>query len=340
MNTNDFPSVFIDNDKPEMVIDNNDYSQDTPAKPEKHCREYCRRETVVNRPHSDNPVPGPFVPDYCYQKGDYPPNPVPNTYLAPGHCHHDPKKPPHHCNCHPDRNPIPMDPECDCDCYVTKHELNRVLSHIAEADIFKDLSENGTTVSVGGVKKGTKFKNITFSRLVQLMLYPEYTTSDDDYACETTSGRTVLNSTVKYPMGDLKTGDSLKGMTISQILEAMLCGKNHWGTYLWKSDITAVDAGTTTIDAEVTFPKLVEDYDWRHKYELLVVCKKDDMSSEDKYKYDEMIAEIYSKEQKTNVTIEGVPADLKWSYNPESKKITLHTDTEITADIAVVLLRR
>lgn len=335
-NINDIPSVFIDNDKPEMIIDNNNYQKPCP-KPEPVHHDYCRRDVVVNRPHSDRPVPGPFVPDYGYcECNSSTPNPVPNTYLAPGHHHHDPHH--HHHHCHPDRNPIPMEP--DCDCYVTRHEFNRVISHIADADIFKDLSENGTTVSVGGIKKGTKFKNITFSRLVQMMLYPEYNVDDEDYACETANGRTVLNSTVKYPIGDLKEGDSLKGMTVSQILEAMLCGKNKWGVYMWKSDVVTVDAGTTTLDAEVLFPKLVEDYDWRHKYELLVICKSEDSSSEDKYVYNEMIAEINNKEQKTNVTIEGVPADTKWSYNPESKKITLHTDTEITTGIAVVLVRR
>lgn len=336
MNTNDFPSVFIDNDKPEMIIDINDEFPKPCPKPEPVHHDYCRRDVVVNRPHSDNPVPGPFIPDYdCYGCDSSAPNPVPNTYLAPGHHHPDPH---HHHHCHPDRNPIPMEPGCDC--YVTRRELNRILSHIADADIFKDLSENGTTVSVGGVKKGTKFNKITFSRLIQMMLYPEYNTDDEDYACNTANGRTVLNSTVKYPIGDLKQGDSLKGMTISQILEAMLCGKNKWGIYMWKSDVVTVNAGTTTLDAEVLFPKLVEDYDWRHKYELLVVCKSEDSSSEDKYVYNEMIAEINNKEQKTNVTIEGVPADTKWSYNPESKKITLHTDTEITANIAVVLVRR
>ena len=120
----------------------------------------------------------------------------------------------------------------------------------------------------------------------------------------------------------------------------MLCGKNLWGTYLWKSDIVDVEASTTTLDAEVLFPELVKDYDWRHTYDLLVICKKDDKSTEANYKYNEMIANIYNKDQKTNVSIEGVPSDLKWSYNPESKKITLHTDTEITTAICVVLIRR
>lgn len=335
----DFKSVFIDNDKPELIFDYNKKEKCPNPKLPK-CHDYCRRDTVINRPYSDQPVPGPFIPDYGIQCCDQAiPNPVPNTYLAPGHCHHNPHNHhEHHC-CHPDRNPHPIEYD-DCNCYVTKHELNRILSHIAEGDIFKDLSENGTTVSVGGIKKGTKFNKITFSRLIQMMLYPEYNIDDEDYACNTANGRTVLNSTVKYPIGDLKKGDSLKGMTISQILEAMLCGKNKWGIYMWKSDVVTVNAGTTTLDAEVLFPKLVEDYDWRHKYELLVVCKAEDSSSEDKYVYNEMIAEINNKEQKTNVSIEGIPADTKWSYNPESKKITLHTDTEITANIAVVLVRR
>lgn len=335
---NDFESVFIDNDKPELIFDTTDQKDFLASPPQHH--EYNRRDTVINRPYSDQPIPGPFVPDYDVQSiNPAVPNPVPNTYLAPGHIHHKPHHHHHDHHCHPDRNPIPMRYD-DCGCYVTKHELNRILSHIADADIFKDLSENGTTVSVGGIKKGTKFKNITFSRLVQMMLYPEYNIDDEEYACETPDGnRTILNSTVKYPIGDLKEGDSLKGMTISQILEAMLCGKNKWGTYMWKSDITTVDIGTTTLDAEVLFPELVKDYNWRHKYELLVVCKSEDVSSEDKYVYNEIIAQL-NTDQKTNVSIEGIPADIKWSYNPESKKITLHTDTEITTAISIVLVRR
>jgi hypothetical protein len=50
--------------------------------------------------------------------------------------------------------------------YVTKGELNRILMHIADADIFRDLSVNGTTVSVGGIKKGTKFRKLTFEVVV------------------------------------------------------------------------------------------------------------------------------------------------------------------------------
>lgn len=333
---NQIPTVFIDSDKPELVcgIKTCDCPKPQPPKP----KEYHQRPTVINRPYSDMPVPGPYVPDY-ETLGTEPasPIPVPNTYLAPGHHCHNHHKP--ECHCHPDHNIHPF--ECHDDGpYVTKHELNHILAHIADADIFRDLSEEGTTVSVGGIKKGTKLDSMTFARFVKLMMYPDLNMDDEEYACETDSGRTVLNSTVKTAIGDLKVGDSLKGMTVSQILEAMLCGKNKWGTYLWKSDVTSVEAGTTTLDAETLFPKLVEDYDWRHTYELLVVCKNEDKESEDKFVYNELIANIYNKDQKTNVSIEGVPADLKWSYNPESKKITLHTDTEITTAIAVVLVRR
>lgn len=342
MKKDEFPSIFIDNDKPELVIDTTECKCCPPAtQPPHKPKEYCRKPTTINRPYSDKPVPGPFIPDYELSccSDECQPNPVPNTYLAPGHCHHNPHH--HEPHCHPDRNIHPMECEChDNSPYVTKHELNRILRNIANADIFTDLSENGTTVSVGGIKKGTKFKNITFARLIQLMLYPEFNIDDEDYACETPNGRTVLNSTVKYPIGDLKEGDSLKGMTISQILEVMLCEKNKWGIYKWKSDNITVNAGTTTIDAEIVCPQLVEEYDWRYKYEFLVICKAEDIDNKDKYVYNEMIANIYDKEQKTNVSIEGVPSDMKWSYNPESKKITLHTDTELTVSIGIVIVRR
>jgi hypothetical protein len=327
----DFESVFIDNDKPEMVFDTTKRPVPPPSKPAKSPRQYDRRQTVINKPYSDKPIPGPYVPDYDLSIDTSAPNPVPNTYLAPGHRH-----------CCPDRNIIPMKEEDDeCGCYVTRHELNKVLANIARADIFKDLSENGTTTSVGGIKKGTKFDKLTFSKLVKLMLYPEVNTEDDVYACKSPDGkRTILNSTVKYPIGDLKEGDSLEGMTVSQIIEAMICGTNKWGTYLWKTDLITVAAGTTTIDAEEIIPKLVEDYDVKHKYEMLVVCKSEDKENEETYKYDEIIAKRHDSHQKTNVSIEGVPSDIKWSYNPESKKITLHTDTETTVDIAIVLVRR
>ena len=138
-------------------------------------------------------------------------------------------------------------------------------------------------------------------------------------------------------MGGFEAGDSLKGMTISEIFETLLCGKNPWGTYMWISDEITVNAADTTIDAEVLIPKLVEDYHENRVFELHVLGTSE--ATESDYKYDEIIAKKDST-QKTNVTTEGVPSDIKWSYNPESKKITLHTDTEITSAIKVVMVRR
>lgn len=334
----EFESVFIDNDKPELVPGLEcPYPKPGPA-PAPHPREYFRRPEVINKPYSDKPAPGPYRPDYYVDGyGDAQPNPVPNTYFVPGRkCPPPPK--PRPCPPPPkDRCIHPMHWEED-NCYVTKHELNRILMHIADADIFRDLSENGTTVSVGGIKKGTKFRKLTFAQLMCLMLYPKDGVEEEEFACETADGKTVLNSTVKYPIGDLKEGDSIKGMSISEILEAMLCGKNKWGTYMWISDAITVNAADTTIDAEVLIPKLVEDYHENRKFELHVVGASDVEESD--YKYDEIIAQKDNATQKTNVTIEDVPSDIKWSYNPESKKITLHTDTEITSAIKVIMVRR
>jgi len=334
----EFESVFIDNDKPELVpgLDEG-CCHCPPPKPAPNPREYFRRPEVINRPYSDKPAPGPYRPDYYVDSyGDAQPNPVPNTYFVPGRkCPPPPKPcppppPPH------DRCIHPMHWEEDHR-YVTKGELNHILMHIADADIFRDLSENGTTVSVGGIKKGTKFRKLTFAQLMCLMLYPKDGVEEDDYACETADGKTVLNSTVKYPIGGFKEGDSLKGMTISEIFETLLCGKNPWGTYMWISDEITVNAADTTIDAEVLIPKLVEDYHENRVFELHVLGTSE--ATESNYKYDEIIAKKDST-QKTNVTTEGVPSDIKWSYNPESKKITLHTDTEITSVIKVVMVRR
>jgi len=333
----EFESVFIDNDKPE-IVPGLECCCSKPAPPPPNPKEYFRKDTVINRPYSDKPMPSPYRPDDIIGFNDSPPNPVPNTYFIPGHkC--PPPPPPKPCPPPPpphDRCIHPMHWEEDHR-YVTKGELNHILMHIADADIFRDLSENGTTVSVGGIKKGTKFRKLTFAQLMCLMLYPKDGVEEDDYACETADGKTVLNSTVKYPMGGFKEGDSLKGMTISEIFETLLCGKNPWGTYMWISDKITVNAADTTIDAEVLIPKLVEDYHENRVFELHVLGTSE--ATESNYKYDEIIAKKDST-QKTNVTTEGVPSDIKWSYNPESKKITLHTDTEITSAIKVVMIRR
>ena len=329
-------SVFIDNDKPELVPGLEPWCPEPSPTPAPNPKEYFRKPEVINRPYSDRPAPGPYRPDYYVADiNQAQPNPVPNTYLAPGRKCPPPPKP---CPVPPpyDRNIHPMHWEEDHR-YVTKEELNRILMHIADADIFRDLSENGTTVSVGGIKKGTKFRKLTFAQLMCLLLYPKDGVEDEEYICETVDGKTILNSTVKYPIGDLKAGDSIKGMTISEIIEAMLCGKNPWGSYVWITEEVTVNAADTMIDAEVVMPKLVEDYHENRVFELHVLGSSS--ATESDYKYDEIIAKKDS-EQKTNVTTEGVPSDIKWSYNPDSKKITLHTDTEITEPIKVVMVRR
>jgi len=277
---------------------------------------------VINQPHSNNPYPPrPEIP-----RPEVPGN-VPNSYIAPMQC-----PPPYNRHC----SPMHWDED---ERYVTKRELNRVLNQISQVDIFTDLSEKGTTTTVGGIKKGTKFTKLGFAKFVQQLLYPTDLADDDVYACETPDGKTVLNSTVVNAFGDLKVGDSLKGMTISQILEAMLCGKNQWGTYRWLSDPYTVTAASTMIDAEVVFPEFVAGYNPASTYELHVICAAADVQDKTAWVYDQIIA-LKDSEQVTNVDIEGVPADIKWSYNPESKKITLHTDTETTVDITVVLLKR
>lgn len=327
----EFESLFVDTDKPEIVP--GICPPPPPPPPAPVPKEYHRKPTVINRPYSPYPAPGPYRPEYTVEVNEQQPNPVPTTYLAPG-CpkpHPCPPPPPP-----PDRCIHPMHWEEDYR-YVTKAELNRILMHIADADIFRDLSENGTTASVGGIKKGTKFRKLTFSRLVELMLYSKNVSDDAEYMCKTPEGKTVLNHIVKNAYGDLKVGDDLEGMTLSQILEAMLCGKNPWGTYMWLSDVLVVNPADTMIDAEVLIPQLATDYHENRVFELHVLGTSE--TAEEDYKYNEIIAKKDSQ-QVTNVTTEGVPADIKWSYNPESKKITLHTDTEITTAIKVVMVRR
>lgn len=343
----EFESIFIDNDKPEIVDGISIDCPNPPVPPPPNPKEYFRHhnKNIINRPYSDDPIPGPIKPDFMIEDiGACAPNPVPNTYIAPGRRRPCPPPPPPPCKppCPPpphDRCVHPMEWEEDHR-YVTKHELNRILTHIADADIFRDLSVNGTTVSVGGIKKGTKFRKLTFSQLMCLLLYPKNGADDQEYVCETPDGKTILNSTVKYPLGGFSEGDSLKGMTISQIIETLLCGKNNWGVYKWKSDAVVVTSGTTTIEAEDTFPYLVSDYKDTNKYELHIVSTATDISDESKWDFNNLIAQKDNVKQQTSVTIEGVPTDLKWSYNPETKKITLHSETEITADIAVVMIRK
>ena len=334
-----FDDIFVDNDKPEFVPGLKPECPPPPAPPAP--KPYNLKPKHINRPYSDKPTPGPYKPDYCaYDASNTQPNIVPNTYFIPGHKCPPPPPPPKPAPCPPpppDRNLHPMHWEEDHG-YVTKAELNRILMHIADADIFRDLSDNGTTVAVGGIAKGTKFKKLTFAEFVTKLLYSNSAVEDQEFVCETTKGKIFNNYIVKYPMGDLKVGDSLKGMTISQIISAAFCGINHYGLYEWASNEITVEAAETMIDAEIFIPKLVEDYSETGIFELHVLGTTETDPSD--YVYNEIIAQKDNARQVTNVSIPQVPSDTKWSYNPESKKITLHTDGEIGTAIRVVMVKK
>lgn len=81
------------------------------------------------------------------------PNPVPTRYFYPV----------------PPCGPWPHHPE---EFFVLKRQLNEILKNIAKADIYQDKSETGTTIRVGGIEKGTKLGDITFSELVAKLLFP------------------------------------------------------------------------------------------------------------------------------------------------------------------------
>ena len=170
---------------------------------------YHRQATVVNAPHSDEPAPV-YTSSYDYNND----NTVQSSY-SPYVWKYCPYQ-----RLHP-----PIIPPCPCT-YVTKHELNKILGDIANATIFNDETETGTTVTVGGIKKGTKLEKCTPVSLIRQLLYPENAPIlDQPYQNKNDDGEEVLNTIVKYPYGDLHEGDDIKDMTISQILEALLCGK-------------------------------------------------------------------------------------------------------------------
>lgn len=322
--------------------------------------------------HCDGPTPPPS----SIHNDPYPniPNPMPHTYKCP------PPPPP--------IRPLPPGKEK----YVTVRQLNEVLQNIADAVIFRDLSVDGTTVTVGGVKEGTKFSKITFPQLISLMLYPKnegdedrYITEKDledllnkvafsgsyndlsnipenfdfIYPSEDKSGLTVLNSTVKYSLGGFKEGDSLKGMSISRIIEKLLCGEStgKWGSYKWKTDLYDLPSGEVEIDASVFCPKLVEECNssssvedfFRNdmtdgRYELYAVCATSDRDDESTYRYDCLIKLIDTEDgdnpQVTNPTLPpDVSEDLAWTYNSVTNKVTL-LNGAITTDMSLIMLRR
>ena len=81
-------------------------------------------------------------------------------------------------------SPLPPPPPKKCpplnsneELYVRKKQLNEVLKNVGEATIFEDNSENGTTICIGGIAKGTDLGKITFSQFIQMLLY---TNVDED----------------------------------------------------------------------------------------------------------------------------------------------------------------
>lgn len=218
----------------------------------------------------------------AYEPTPFVPNPVPVVEPKAMNCP-CPKPPP--------PKPVYWDKDYS---YVTKHELNRVLQNIAAADIFNDTSTTGTTVTVGGVPKGTKFSKITFAQLVEKMLYPKeelptdfitreelamilarvaFTGSYDDLLNKPNNFDFVypsneLNTEVVRDLGGFQVGDSLEGMTIARILEKLLCNASPtpvppepdiWGNYEWKSDLYDLQTGDTEICLETFAPQMIRD---------------------------------------------------------------------------------
>ena len=287
------------------------------------------------KPPYDPPIAKNIPPHHINHPHPTPiPNPMPHTYIHP--CPPPPPIPPHHIHCD--------DPEHT---FVTIHQLNNIIQNIADADIFKDLSTNGTTVSVGGIPKGTKFSRVTFSQLIEKMLYPKNIPETLDIYPNN------LNNEVKYDIGGFKAGDSLKGMTIVQILEKLLCGQNDdWGSYIWKSDLYDLSSGETEIDAELFCPNLITEYTFaqstedflmddegRYRYELYAVCATSDRDNEDGWRYDCLI-KMDGSDQITNPTLPpDVSEDLSWEFNPVTRKIEI-LNGAITTNMCLIMIRR
>lgn len=176
----------------------------------------------------DAPVVNPYRPGV--------PNPVPTRYFYPV----------------PPCGPWPHHPE---EFFVLKRQLNEILKNIAKADIYQDKSETGTTIRVGGIAKGTKLGDITFSELVAMLLFPsgDQPVDPEEYVKmgeledlvkeffatvavtgsynDLTNKPTIPSLTwpegklyeVVHDLGGFKTGDDLTGMNLIDIIETLLC---------------------------------------------------------------------------------------------------------------------
>lgn len=255
-----------------------------------------RREEFSEPPVSGNPFgctlnPPPDDSHHPMHRPDHYSGPSP--FEHPGPCHpvgpdiYHPGVPnPVMTEYHHQHPPIPPRPMEEM--FVTKKQLNEVLRHLAEADIFTDTTTDGTTCSVGGIVKGTKFVNkLTFVEFIEKLLYPTDATEgayitqaeledalesidyndlinkpnsfDFEYPCKDEDGLKILNYIVKTPAGGFTSGDSLENMTICEIIEKLLCGgPDLWGKYIWKSDMYDLPSGTLEIPA-TNFPGLATD---------------------------------------------------------------------------------
>lgn len=269
---------------------------------------------------------------------------VPNPVMTEYHHRHHPK--PHH-------------PEDDK--FVTKKELNEILRNIAKATLFEDTTTDGTTCSVGGISKGTKFSNkLSFTDFIHKLLYSEVeeTSMDYIYPCKDKDGSSILNHIVTNPYGGFKEGDSLEGMYISEIIEKLLCGgSNMWGKYIWKSEMYDLPSGQLDIDASEFCPKMIEDINadeeglihWyqeslmKGKYSMYAVAHTVDKEDTSLYKYDCLIAcsmtEDSENPQVTNPTWEDVPETLTWMYNSDTNKIIL-SGSGITSNMSIIMIAR
>lgn len=283
---------------------------------------------------------------------------------------------------HPPHPPRPHD-----EIYVTKRELNEILRHLSEANIFIDKSLDGTTCSVGGITKGTTFRNkLVFTEFIEKLLYPEegsdaaYITQaeleealenidysilknipetfDYKYPCKDEEGIKLLNYIVVNQLGGFKVGDSLEGMTMSEIIEKLLCGgSDPWGRYIWKSNMYDLPSGTFEIDASEFCPYLLADiasdeeglehwFDtklFNGSYELYAVVPTIDKADSGYYKYDCIVAcsntDNSENPQITNPSWADVPSSLSWTFNSDTNKIIL-SGSGITTNMTIIMISR
>jgi hypothetical protein len=165
----------------------------------------------------DAPVVNPYNPGV--------PNPVPTRYFYPV----------------PPCGPWPHHPE---KFFVLKRQLNEILKNIAKADIYQDKSETGTTIRVGGIAKGTKLGDITFSELVAKLLFPsgDQPVDPEEYV-KMGELATVAVSGSYDDLTDKPTIPSVEGLVTTEALTTAL------GDYVAKTDMATYLSSYATTEA-------------------------------------------------------------------------------------------